>query len=239
MRQEITAEEYLKDPCGASSLPFWKTEQTEIPQGMQIVPEDQFDAAACKGTAEPYFRLICRPAECVRPEIPEGFELAACSTEEYAQHINSCYEQEGVTIEEVNAWRLRPVYDPELWSAVKDRKNKKIAATGIAEIDRRIGEGILEWIQVSPEYRRRGLGQYVVKELLYRMKEKAGFVTVSGKMKNENVDTAALSYAMTVHSLVDRQMDMITAGLSDAAGVSGLTKDMTEYIQWFCKLMEV
>ena len=51
MRQEITAEEYLKDPCGASSLPFWKTEQTEIPQGMKIVPEDQFDAAACKGTA--------------------------------------------------------------------------------------------------------------------------------------------------------------------------------------------
>ena len=186
MRQEITAEEYMKDPCGASSLPFWKTEQTEIPQGMQIVPEDQFDAAACKGTAEPYFRLICRPAECVQPEIPEGFELAACSTEEYAQHINSCYEQEGVTIEEVNAWRLRSVYDPELWIAVKDRKNKKIAATGIAEIDRRIGEGILEWIQVSPEYRRRGLGQYVVKELLYRMKEKAGFVTVSGKMKNEN-----------------------------------------------------
>lgn len=64
-------------------------------------------------------------------------------------------------------------------------------------------------------------------------------LVVHGKMKNENVDTAALSYAMTVHSLVDRQMDMITAGLSDAAGVSGLTKDMTEYIQWFCKLMEV
>lgn len=186
MRQEITAEEYLKDPCGASSLPFWKTEQTEIPQGMKIVPEDQFDAAACKGTAEPYFRLICRPAECVQPEMPEGFETVVCSVDEYAQHINSCYELEGVTPQEVNEWRLRPVYDPELWIAVKDRKNGKIAATGIAEIDRRIGEGILEWIQVSPEYRRRGLGQYVVKELLCRMKEKAGFVTVSGKMKNEN-----------------------------------------------------
>ena len=45
----------------------------------------------------------------------------------------------------------------------------------------------------------------VTKNLFYAL-------VVHGKMKNENVDTAALSFAMTVHSLVDRQMDMITAG---------------------------
>ena len=32
---------------------------------------------------------------------------------------------------------------------------QKTVATGIAELDTRIGEGILEWIQVSPKYRRR------------------------------------------------------------------------------------
>lgn len=63
-------------------------------------------------------------------------------------------------------------------------------------------------------------------------------LVVHGKMKNENVDTAALSYAMTVHSLVDRQMDMITAGLNDAPMTAELPKEIGEYIQWFCEKME-
>ena len=63
-------------------------------------------------------------------------------------------------------------------------------------------------------------------------------LVVHGKMKNENVDTAALSYAMTVHSLVDRQMDLITAGQSDVHMTAELTKEIIEYIQWFCKQME-
>ena len=63
-------------------------------------------------------------------------------------------------------------------------------------------------------------------------------LVVHGKMKNENVDTAALSYAMTVHSLVDRQMDMVTAGQSDVHMAAKLPKEILEYIQWFCKQME-
>ncbi|MCR5250562.1 MAG: TetR/AcrR family transcriptional regulator [Lachnospiraceae bacterium] len=63
-------------------------------------------------------------------------------------------------------------------------------------------------------------------------------LVVHGKMKNENVDAAALSYAMTVHSLVDRQMDMITAGHSDAPAAAKLPKEITEYIQWFSEQME-
>ena len=72
----------------------------------------------------------------------------------------------------------------------------------------------------------------VTKNLFYAL-------VVHGKMKNENVDIAALSYAMTVHSLVDRQMDMITAGLSDAIVKSELPKEIREYIHWFCERMEV
>ena len=72
----------------------------------------------------------------------------------------------------------------------------------------------------------------VTKNLFYAL-------VVHGKMKNENVDIAALSYAMTVHSLVDRQMDMITAGLSDAIAKSELPKEIREYIHWFCERMEV
>ena len=57
-------------------------------------------------------------------------------------------------------------------------------ATGIAELDREIGEGVLEWIQVSKSHRGCGLGSYIVSQLLWRMKDKARFVTVSGQCYN-------------------------------------------------------
>ena len=84
----------------------------------------------------------------------------------------------------MRSYTTRPVYDTALWLAVKDDQTGNIVATGIAELDREIGEGILEWIQVSQDYRRKGLGRYIVSEFLWRMKGKAGFATVSGQCNN-------------------------------------------------------
>ena len=44
---------------------------------------------------------------------------------------------------------------------------------------------ILEWIQVLPQYRGKKIGQLIVTELLFRMKDVADFATVSGKVDNE------------------------------------------------------
>jgi len=180
----MRAEEYIQDPCRVSALPFWKTEQMRVPESISVLREDEFTAEKPDGTDEPYFRLVCYPQNTERPELPAAFETATCGAEEYAEHINSCYREEGVTPEELEARKKLPVYDPALWIALRDRETGRIAATGIAELDTRIGEGILEWIQVSPGYRRRGLGKYIVNELLYRMKDKTKFVTVSGKVNN-------------------------------------------------------
>ncbi|MBQ5310476.1 MAG: TetR/AcrR family transcriptional regulator C-terminal domain-containing protein, partial [Oscillospiraceae bacterium] len=67
-----------------------------------------------------------------------------------------------------------------------------------------------------------------VKALFYSL-------VVHGRMKNEDVDTAAVSYAMTIHSLVDREMDRMTAG---SAPSSTIPQDIEEYIRWFAKIME-
>ncbi|MGN0628125.1 MAG: GNAT family N-acetyltransferase [Oscillospiraceae bacterium] len=64
---------------------------------------------------------------------------------------------------------------------IKDIEYGKTAACGIADFDREIGELVLEWIQVLPEYRRRGLGKMLVNELLCRMGNRAKFATVSGR----------------------------------------------------------
>ncbi len=42
----------------------------------------------------------------------------------------------------------------------------------------------MEWVQVSKNSRRQGLGSYVVLELLWRMRNKMKFVTVSGRCDN-------------------------------------------------------
>lgn len=45
-------------------------------------------------------------------------------------------------------------------------------ASGIAEYDENTKEGIIEWVQVLPEYRRQGYGRMIVEELLHRLSKK-------------------------------------------------------------------
>ena len=60
-------------------------------------------------------------------------------------------------------------------------------------------------------------------------------LAVHRKIQNEGVDTAALTFALTVHSLIDYRMDMITAGIADrfGEGEEPLTKELGEFIRWF------
>ena len=70
-----------------------------------------------------------------------------------------------------------------------------------------------------------------VKALFYAL-------VVHGRMKNSGVDTAALSYAMTIHSLVDRQMDLMTAGQTNESGNPDISTELRAYIKWFAHIME-
>lgn len=148
----ITRQQYLQNPCGASSLP--------------------------------YFRLYHDLQGLRAAVLPEGFRLCEAATADYAAHINQCYGDGSITEAEISAYAQHPVYSAELWDAVQALESKEIVATGVAELDEDVGEGILEWIQVSPAYRGHGLESYVVTELLTRMSKKARFATVSGQVNN-------------------------------------------------------
>jgi AcrR family transcriptional regulator len=71
-----------------------------------------------------------------------------------------------------------------------------------------------------------------IKNLFYAL-------VVHGKMKNESLDIAAMSYALTIHSLIDRHMDMITAGIEQLPDKAAVPEDLQKYNKWFCKQMEV
>ena len=181
----ITKEQYLADPCRAASIPYWKAKSITVPDGMKILHQDEYDSADYPNYIdEPYFRLIHSLKVLSKPSLPRGYSLCTVPLSEYAGHISSCYDSIGVKEEELSRYLLRPVYDAALWIAVKDNQTGKIVASGIAELDREIGEGILEWIQVSESYRGKGLGSFVVLELLWRLRDKADFVTVSGQCSN-------------------------------------------------------
>lgn len=180
----IRKEDYFADPCGASSLPYWKTESIAVPDHIRIV-KDASLLPLCEKD-EPYFKLMHDLKTVKEPRLPAGYMIAQLSAAEFAHHICSCYTSESVTTEELLSYQTRSVYRPELWVAVKSTSSGSVVASGIAELDSRIGEGVLDWIQVSPDHRRRELGTFVVCELLKRMKGPASFATVSGRVNNEN-----------------------------------------------------
>ena len=186
----MNAEQYLADPCGAASLPFWKTEQFAVPEGICVYRDDVFSARSIEGVDEPYFKLMHDLRQIQRSALPAGFQPVSADVADFARHINSCYGAEGVSEAELLAYRRRQTYNPALWLAVADAGNGALAATGIGELDERIGEGILEWIQVSYAYRRRGLGRFLVCELLRRMQGRAQFATVSGRVNNPDMPFA-------------------------------------------------
>ncbi|MCR5558489.1 MAG: TetR/AcrR family transcriptional regulator [Butyrivibrio sp.] len=64
-------------------------------------------------------------------------------------------------------------------------------------------------------------------------------LVVHGKVKNEDIDTAAMTYSLTIHSLIDYRMDMLTAGIIQEFGEDGrpVPKNITDFIRWFSHQM--
>ncbi len=181
----INKNEYLICPCKVASIPYWKAKSIAVPDGMHIVHQDNFNKMEYPHYIdEPYFRLIHNLQNLSIQVLPHGYSLYNATLKDFAEHINSCYSNIGVTESDLQDYTTRPVYDSTLWLAVKDNQTNEVVATGIAELDKEIGEGILEWIQVSEQHRGCGLGRYVVSELLWRIKDNAKFATVSGQCNN-------------------------------------------------------
>ncbi|MBQ4429496.1 MAG: GNAT family N-acetyltransferase [Clostridia bacterium] len=191
---KLSREKYIASPMTAASLAFWKEESFTVPEDMLIVREHEYrraldsDKNAFEGfTDEPYFKLVFRMEErrIEKPELPRGYALYNGSLKDFAEHIRLCYGG-GPDEAELEKYKQHPTHDPSLWLMLADEKTGAIAASGIAELDGRIGEGILEWIQVSPAARRSGLGRFIVSEFLWRIREKVVFVTVSGKLNDDS-----------------------------------------------------
>lgn len=192
---KISIEEYLTNPCGLLAIPYWKEKRLTLPDNMRIVNDKELlNSYEYKNSykeeydEELFFRLI-HNLKIINPiNLSDNYTIGTININtqlaDVVNIINNCYTHIGVNLDQVKEWTKSIVFDNSLWVYIKEIQTNKIVALGIAEIDKEVKEGALEWIQVLPEYYGKGLGQVIVNEILNRMIGKANFVTVSGEVDN-------------------------------------------------------
>ena len=180
-------EAYKENPCGVLSIPYWKNKNIRIPENMRIVYDaDYVEEDYQDYHDEPYFRLYHTLVD-VQTITLEDISIVTAKHNDiprFVEVINQSYTDLSVTFEQLNGYTKTAVFCPELWICAVDKVTACIVACGIADFDKEVNEGIIEWVQVMPAYRGKGIGQLIVSELLKRMAGIADFATVSGKVNN-------------------------------------------------------
>lgn len=183
----ISVEAYRANPCRAFSIPYWKAGSISIPSNMKIVHNSEFDRKQLdKYNDRRFFRLIH-----YLKNIPSfhaaGIALETISIgriDELADMINNSYAHLQLRVSEdyVQSLTKTKAYCPELWlGAVLDGK---LIGSIICDFDSEIREAVIEWLQVLPEYRGRGIAAALICKALRLMGDFADFVTVSGECDN-------------------------------------------------------
>lgn len=182
-------ERYIADPCGTLSIPYWKNRAINVPADMRIVHHRDYDRARYSAYQdETYFRLY-HSLEHIPTFALDGYcirEAGAQDVPALANVINRSYVDLHVAEKQLRACMETPVYRPALWVMVRRQSDDLLVGCGIAEFDADVREGVLEWIQVLPEFRRQGVGMLIVNTLLTRLSAMADFATVSGKVCSQS-----------------------------------------------------
>lgn len=183
----ISIETYKKDPCKVSSIPYWKAKSLIVPSNMKIVHNDEFNSNLLDNYFDRrFFRLIHNLSN-----IPEfdaaGIKLEVIQSnrnDELADMINRSYSHSEICVsaDYVNSLSTTQVYCPELW--IGAILNGKLIGSIICDFDIEVGEAIIEWLQVLPEYRGKRVASTLICRALKIMSGFADFATVSGECDN-------------------------------------------------------
>lgn len=183
----ITLTEYLNNPCGTLSIPYWKAKNIVIPPDIKILHDKDFrEDILSDYTDEKYFRLY-HNLKGIPKITNDDFEITTATRKDIksiVQIINDSYTDISVNKNLIKSYTQTPVFNEALWIMVKEKATGIYVGCGIADFDTETRELILEWIQVLPQYRGKKIGQLIVTELLFRTKDVADFATVSGKVDN-------------------------------------------------------
>ena len=180
----MDVKEYLQDPCGTLSIPYWKAKTLAVPDSMTIVHCRDWNGQHSD------FQRFFRMKHDLKDICPIDYDYDTlsidCQTAQLSEMINASYKHENIVLSEqdILRWKQHETFREDLCVYI-NTDNGRMAASGIAEYDKACREGIIEWVQVLPEHRGEGLGKKIVNVLLSRLKHiGADFVTVSGNLDN-------------------------------------------------------
>ena len=180
-------EAYQENPCRVLSIPYWKHKHICIPENMCIVHDASYiEEGYADYHDEPYFRLYHDLMNIQTGKL-NNISIITAKYDDiplFVDVINQSYNDLSVTFEQLSSYTQTEVFCPELWIYAVDNTTTRIVGCGIADFDQEIHEGILEWIQIIPAYRGKGIGQLIVNELLKRISSMAKFATVSCKVND-------------------------------------------------------
>ena len=188
---------YEKDPCNYSALPYWKETTFTKPDNIKVYHESEWNKLSKNAKKEfikvdKFFRIKHNLEQINNEDLPKNCRYRTFDPnnekdfDKALEIIQISYPNTDLTKDKLKEYIKNDVYKNELWIFIDKINNGMYTpiAFGIAEFDSLVKEGILEWIQVLPEYRGKGFGKFLVAELLRRMKGKAKFATVSGDCNN-------------------------------------------------------
>ena len=188
----MNIDEYKQNPCRLSAIPYWKSKSFKIPNNLSIVHDDEYMSDLNTLSVDKlYFRLKHDLKSVEEIHLDDIFKYRNVNSaskddlNEVADIINKCYTDVKVNLEQVIGWTKSEVFNKNLWIFIVDTTSKRPVALGIAEVDKEVNEGMLEWIQVLPKYRGIKLGQAIVTKLLLTLSNYVDFVTVSGQVDNK------------------------------------------------------
>ena len=83
----------------------------EIPDNMLELNDEEFNANLLLDyDDDPYFKLLHTLSFIEEFSLPENLKFVECSVEDYANHINACYEEEYISAEELESYKYKTVY---------------------------------------------------------------------------------------------------------------------------------
>ena len=186
----ISIKEYKADPCRAFSIPYWKAKDISVPKGMKIIHASAFDEKLLKKYTDKRFFRLKHDLKNIPSFEVEGIDFEIISPERIdglTDMINRSYTHSDVCVtkEHIESLTATKVYCPKLW--IGAYSDGELIGSIICDFDSEVGEGIIEWLQVLPEYRGRGIASALTCTALREMSAFAEFATVSGECDNVTV----------------------------------------------------
>ena len=185
-----TKEDYINNPGGTSSLPYWKSISIELPENLIILhnsDKDDIDKYINLYDYDIFFKLVHDYKNMAEYSLKEPYYFKSFNKHKdipmVKYIINNSYEYIHVEEKDILNWTKEESYDEDLWVFIM--KDNKPIGLCLGNFDINTGECSLEWMQILPEYRRKGLGFSLIMEILNRSNKKADFATVSGDFNNE------------------------------------------------------